>query len=53
MKIIHKNGYSEEERKSYKTIIYNNVISAMKTILNAAKELGITIENKVYFLIVF
>ena len=47
MKIIHKEGYSEEEKLSYKSIIHNNVISAMRTLINAANDLHIEIQNKV------
>jgi hypothetical protein len=48
MKIIHKEGFSSEEKLSYKSIIFNNVVSAMRVIVNAAKELGIEIEVKVF-----
>jgi hypothetical protein len=47
MKIIHKDGYSEEEKLSYKSIIYNNIISAMKTLINGAQDLGIQIDEQV------
>jgi GTPase SAR1 family protein len=41
MKIIHKEGFTAEERASYKSIIYNNIVSSMRAILRAAKEFGI------------
>jgi guanine nucleotide-binding protein G(i) subunit alpha len=47
MKIIHKDGFTEEERNSYKTIIFNNTVSAMRTLISAARDLGVTIENQV------
>jgi hypothetical protein len=37
MKIIHLNGFSEEEKKSFKEIIHSNVISSMKALLEAAQ----------------
>lgn len=43
MKIIHLNGFTEDERVSTKSIIYHNVVSSMKLLLTAAQELGITI----------
>lgn len=46
MKIIHRNGFSEDEKKSYKSIIYNNVVGAMRVIVNAAEEMKIPIDNK-------
>ena len=53
MKIIHKDGFTEEERNSYKTIIFNNTVSAMRTLVSAARDLGITIENQVSFFLDF
>jgi hypothetical protein len=47
MKIIHKDGFPAEERNSYKSIIYNNVVSAMRVLVNAANDLGIAITRKV------
>jgi GTPase SAR1 family protein len=46
MKIIHKSGFSAEERASYKSIVYNNVVKAMRDILKGAEILEISIENK-------
>lgn len=39
MKIIHLNGFTEDERLAYKSIIYNNTISSMKNLINATKDL--------------
>jgi len=45
MKIIQKNGgFKEEERNSYKYIIYGNCITQMKVIVSAAAKLGIEME---------
>ena len=41
MKILHLNGYSEEERQHFKLIAVNNTNNALKTILNAMKKLKI------------
>ena len=35
MKIINEGGYSAQEKRVYKSIVYSNVISSMKTILDA------------------
>jgi len=46
MKIIHKSGFSPEERASYKSIVYNNVVSAMRALVKAAGDLGIEVQNR-------
>ncbi|KAF2073131.1 hypothetical protein CYY_005547 [Polysphondylium violaceum] len=48
MKIIHLKGFTEEEKSSYKTIIYNNTVGSMRVLVNAAEELkiGISENNK-------
>jgi len=43
MKIIHLQGFTTEERLTYKSIIYNNVLASMKTLVVAAKEKDIRI----------
>lgn len=35
MKIIHLDGFSNEERLSYKTIIYNNTVHSMRALISA------------------
>jgi len=45
MKIIHLDGFKEEERLSYKSIIYNNIIACMKALVNASRDLGIAISD--------
>jgi len=47
MKIIHLHGFTEEERLTYKSIIYNNVISSMKTLVSVSKDLNITLGREV------
>jgi hypothetical protein len=46
MKILYKEKFSDEERNSYKSIIYNNCVSSMRTIVKAAGSLGIEVEAK-------
>jgi len=38
MKIIHLQGFSTEERLTYKSIIYNNVLASMRSLVVASKE---------------
>jgi len=45
MKIIHKSGFSPEERTNYKSIVYNNLVSAMRSLIRGCRDLGITIQN--------
>lgn len=46
MKIIHLNGFTDEEKAYYKTIIYNNTVGSMRVLVNAAEELKIGISEK-------
>jgi len=48
MKIIHLDGFTEEERKTYKDIIHSNVIMSMRALVFAAEKFSIAIkeENK-------
>lgn len=45
MKIINSKGYSEDERKVFKTIINSNIVYSMKTIVQAMQTLGIPLGN--------
>ena len=38
MRLINHNGFPEEERLSYREIIFNNMIESMKSILSAMKD---------------
>mmetsp|Transcript_55539 Transcript_55539/g.76994 ORF Transcript_55539/g.76994 Transcript_55539/m.76994 type:complete len:351 (+) Transcript_55539:37-1089(+) len=40
MKIIHLQGFNEEERRSYKDIIHSNIIGSMRALCIAADKLG-------------
>lgn len=37
MRLIYLNGFSEEDRSGYKSIIHNNIISSIKALVEAAK----------------
>jgi GTPase SAR1 family protein len=43
MKIIHLDGFTEEEKLYYKSIIHNNSITAMRSLCQACKDLEIGI----------
>lgn len=45
MKIIHETGYSDEERKTYRPVVYSNTIQSMMAILRAMGTLKIQFEN--------
>jgi guanine nucleotide-binding protein G(i) subunit alpha len=51
MKIIHMDGFSEEERASYTSVICSNIVVSMRSILFAAQEFSIKTSksNKVRF----
>jgi GTPase SAR1 family protein len=40
MKIIHLDGFSEEERMSYKTAIANNVLTSVRTLIHQSSRMG-------------
>ena len=44
MKIIYGSGFTEEEKKDYKIIICNNIVSCIKTIANATIDLNIKLD---------
>jgi len=41
MRIIHLDGFTEEERMNYKTTINNNILGNMASLVNAAREFNI------------
>jgi len=43
MKVIHKNGYSNAERKEFISIVHSNICSSMKIIFAACGTLGVPI----------
>jgi guanine nucleotide-binding protein G(i) subunit alpha len=48
MKLIHHGGYNDQERESYKEIIYSNTVQSMRAILEALPtlEIGISPQNE-------
>ncbi len=50
MKIIHLNGFSDNEKNGFKSIIFSNVVGSMRVLVEASQTLGIAIspENKVH-----
>ncbi|XP_017273189.1 guanine nucleotide-binding protein G(i) subunit alpha [Kryptolebias marmoratus] len=45
MKIIHEDGYSEEECKQYKVVVYSNTIQSIMAIIRAMGQLKIDFED--------
>ncbi|ESK86580.1 g protein alpha subunit [Moniliophthora roreri MCA 2997] len=43
MKLIHHGGYNDQERESYKEIIFSNTIQSMRAILEAMPQLDLTL----------
>lgn len=41
MRLIYLNGYNEEDRSGYKSIIHNNIISSIKALVEAAHTMGL------------
>jgi len=45
MKIIHLDGFSEEERASYKTAISNNVLTSIRTLIHQCSKFNYTLSK--------
>ncbi|KAI8094697.1 heterotrimeric G protein alpha subunit A [Thamnidium elegans] len=45
MKIINQNGYSKEELRSWRVIVYRNLIESAQTLVQAMKNLEVSFEN--------
>ncbi|XP_051550216.1 guanine nucleotide-binding protein subunit alpha-11-like isoform X2 [Myxocyprinus asiaticus] len=45
MRIIHGKGYSEEDRRAYAKLVYQNIFTAMKTLTGAMNTLRISYTN--------
>lgn len=43
MKLIHHGGYNDQERDSYKEIIFSNTIQSMRAILDALSQLDLSL----------
>lgn len=46
IKLIHNNGYTTEELRHYKSVVYSNTIQSMMAIIKAMVKLKIPFENK-------
>jgi len=46
MKILHLEGFTDQERETYKSIIYSNVVVSMKALVTAALTLGLPFDKK-------
>lgn len=46
MKILHQDGFSEEERKSFRAVVYTNTVQSMVAIVKAMESLGISYEDE-------
>jgi guanine nucleotide-binding protein G(i) subunit alpha len=46
MKIIHLKGFTDDERVSYKSIIFNNTVGSMRVLVTAVQELGIELTEE-------
>jgi len=44
MKILHLNGYTQEEALKFKAVVYNNTVSSMRVLCLACHELNIQVE---------
>jgi hypothetical protein len=53
MKLLYASGFSGGEKRGYRRIIFSNILSSLRTILEAIAFYGLTLEtevNKVFFL---
>lgn len=53
MRIIHGSGYSEEDKKGFTKLVYQNIFTAMQSMIRAMETLKILYkyeQNKVGFL---
>jgi guanine nucleotide-binding protein subunit alpha len=46
MRLIYAQGFTKSEKEEWRAIIFNNILSAFKVILDAMEELGIEFNNK-------
>ena len=45
MRIIHGEGYSEQDRLKFRPIVYHNILKNMKILVEARRRLQIPLEN--------
>jgi hypothetical protein len=55
LRLLHQDTWNTEERMKYKALIYTNVISSLKTVIEAARRFkyAFTPENEVRFRFLF
>lgn len=46
MRLIYAQGFSKSEKEEWRAIIFNNILSAFKVILDAMEELGLEFDIK-------
>ncbi|KAI8338129.1 guanine nucleotide binding protein, alpha subunit [Chlamydoabsidia padenii] len=46
MKLLHDGGFTQDERESFKEIIFSNTIQSMRVILDAMQHLGFRLESE-------
>lgn len=42
MRIIHGGGYTDEDKRSYAKLVYQNIYTSMQTMVRAMETLGIS-----------
>jgi guanine nucleotide-binding protein G(i) subunit alpha len=45
MTVLYGKGYSEQDRLSYREIVFSNVVQSMKVVMDAMDSLGIQFQN--------
>ena len=45
MKIIHGSGYSDEDRRGFKPVVFSNIIISIQHLINAVSSLGLATEK--------
>lgn len=45
MRIIHGSGYSDDDRKQFATLIYKNIYTSIKSLINGMEQLQIPFED--------
>lgn len=46
MRVIHAGGFSKQERKNWRSVIFNNLVNAFQIILGAMEELHTKFEDE-------
>lgn len=47
MRILYGKGYSDEDRRGFKPVIFSNTLLSMKTLISQADEMGFAVEATV------